>query len=237
MADLLLYPSSGLGAYFDSQQPTAVFPPAGLPNREYIPPAWELPTIVYMGGASFRYGSDLLLAAMEQVVACYPTARCCFITHQPDYIAHHPARHASWLTVESRTFAELPEIMRSATLMVSPLRINSYNNLAVPVKLFDYMSFGRPIIATVCRDTAALIGQLEAGLVVEDTVESLSQGIIRLLKDHNLATRLGQNGYQAIQQAHSWPHRAEQLLQMIENTECEQKKIRLNKISKPSLRV
>ena len=42
---------------------------------------------------------------------------------------------------------------------------------------------------------------------------------MQVLEDPNLATRLGQNGYQAIQTAHSWPHRAARLLQMIETIE------------------
>jgi glycosyltransferase involved in cell wall biosynthesis len=111
--------------------------------------------------------------------------------------------------------------MHSSTLAISPLRVNPYNDLAMPVKLFDYMSFGRPLVVTTCHDTAALVNELEAGLVVEDTVDSLAQGIIRLLEAPGLAARLGRNGYQAIQTAHSWPHRAAWLLQMIETIEQE----------------
>jgi glycosyltransferase involved in cell wall biosynthesis len=91
----------------------------------------------------------------------------------------------------------------------------------MPIKLFDYMSFGRPIVATRCRDMAALVNELEVGLVVDDTVDGLAQGIIRLLKDCDLTTRLSQNGYQAIHTAHAWPHRTKQLLQMIEKIEHE----------------
>jgi glycosyltransferase involved in cell wall biosynthesis len=221
LADLLLFPSPGLAACMDSRQPKEMFPPAGLPNREYIPLSRNPPTIVYVGGGTIRYGSDLLLSAMEQVVKRYPNARCHFITPNADDIARHPARYASWLTVEHLAFDDLPTVMHSATLVVSPLRINPYNDLAVPVKLFDYMSFGRPIVATSCHDTALLLRQLDAGLVVDDTVESLAQGIIHLLENPDLATRLGQNGYQAIQTSHSWPHRAARLLTLIETLEAE----------------
>lgn len=219
LADLLLFPSSGLAACFNSRQRVELLPPAGLPNREYVPLSWEPPTVVYVGGTSLRYGSDLLLSAMERVVARHPTVRCRFVTPNAETITGHPARHASWLTVEQRTFNELPTVMHSATLTVMPLRVNPYNDLAMPVKMFDYMSFGRPLVVTACRDAATLVDKLEAGLVVEDTVDSLAQGIIRLLEDPGLAARLGQNGYRAIQAAHSWPHRAARLLQMIETLE------------------
>jgi len=221
LADVLLFPSRGLAACFDTRQRTDVLPPAGLPNRERSPLSWEPPTILYAGGASRRYGSDLLLDAMEQVVARHPTARCRFITGDVavEVLAAHRARRAPWLTVERRAFDELPAIMGSATLTVIPLRVNAYNDLAMPVKLFDYMSFGRPVVATACRDTAALVNELDAGLIVDDTADGIAQGIMRLLEDPDLATRLGQNGYQAIQSTHAWPHRAAQLLQMIEALE------------------
>jgi glycosyltransferase involved in cell wall biosynthesis len=221
LADILLFPSWGLAACFDVRQSAAVLPPAGVPSQERPPLSWEPPTILYVGGASRRYGSDLLLDAMEKVVARHPAARCQFVTGDAnaDVLETHPARHAPWLTIEQRTFDELPSAMGSATLTVIPLRVNAYNDLAIPVKLFDYMSFGRPVVATACRDTAGLVNELESGLVVDDTVDDIAQGIIRLLENPSLATRLGRNGYRAIQTAHAWPHRAAQLLEMVEALE------------------
>jgi glycosyltransferase involved in cell wall biosynthesis len=89
----------------------------------------------------------------------------------------------------------------------------------MPLKQFDYMSFGRPMVVTDCRETAALVNALESGVVVQDTPYALAQGVMKLLENRDLAMRLGQNGYRAIQSAHSWPHRAAQLLQMIEGLE------------------
>lgn len=221
LADLLLFPSLGLADRFDSRQAKELLPPAGLPSREYTPLSWDPPTVVYVGGGTVRYGSVLLLNTMEQVVNRYPGVRCRFITPNAEAIAEHPARQASWLTVEYLSFDELPTVVHSATLFVSPLLINSYNDLAVPVKLFDYMSFGRPIVSTACHDTAALLNELEAGIVVDDTIDGLAQGIIHLLENPDLAARLGQNGYRAIQTSHSWSHRAARLLKLIETLEVE----------------
>ncbi len=218
-ADLLLYPSWGLAACFDNPRAADVFPPAGLPGREYAPPPWDQPTIVYVGSASRNDGSDLLLSAMEQVVERHPTARCWFISKETSFLDEHPARHAPWLTVKPGTFDDLPEVMRSATVLVIPRRRNPYNDLAMPVKLFDYMSFGRPLVVTACRDTGALVSELQAGLVVQDTAEALAQGITQLTENRDLAERLGQNGYHAIQTAHAWPHRATQLMLMMEALE------------------
>jgi len=219
LADLLLFPSSGLATCFRNRRRIDLLPPAGQPGREWTPPPGQPPVVVYTGGASFADGSDLLLTAMERVVDRYPDARCYFISVNNEFIEGHPVRHAGWLTVESRTAEELPALMRSATLVVIPRRINSYNDLAMPVKLFDYMSFGRPLVVTACRDMAAFVNEVEAGLVVKDTAEELAQGILRLIDDPDLAARLGRNGYRAIQTNHSWSQRAKRLVQMIEEIE------------------
>jgi glycosyltransferase involved in cell wall biosynthesis len=223
LADRLFFPSLGLAACFDNRPPIDVLPPGGLAGREPALVTAGPPTVVYIGATSHRYGSDLLLDAMEQVVARHPTARCRFITADASYLDGHPSRHAPWLTVERRSFDELAEVMRSATLAVIPLRSNPYNDLAMPVKLFDCMAFGLPQVVTNCRDMAALVEETDAGLVVQDSVDGLAQGMIHLLQDRDLAARLGQNAYQAVQTAHSWGHRAARILAAIEQIEQERR--------------
>lgn len=225
LADLLLYPSWGLAACFENRAPVALLPPAGLPARGCSPLSWEPPTIIYVGAASHNDGSDLLLDAMQQVVEMLPAARCRFVTSNTDaeILTRHPAHQMAWLDCESRTFEELPALMRSATAAVIPRRRNPYNDLAMPVKQFDYMSFGLPLVVTACRDMARLIAEHEAGLVVDDNADSLAQGIMRLLDDRELAGHLGRNGYKAVQTAHSWDHRAARIVGLIEQIE-EQKR-------------
>jgi len=157
------------------------------------------------------------------VVDRRPDARLRFITADATYLDGHPSRHAPWLTVERHAFDELPEVMRSATLAVIPLRRNPYNDLTMAVKLFDCMAFGLPQVVTDCREMAAFVRQVDAGLVVQDSVDDLAQAMLRLLQDRDLAGRLGQNAYQAVQTCHSWSHRAAQILAAIEQIEQERK--------------
>ena len=222
LADALVFPSWGLAAYFPTAQWVDTLLPGGVKGLIASPLAWEPPTIVYVGAATYRYGSDLLLDAMEQVVARHPTARCHFITVDATYLKEHPARHASWLTVEQRASDQLASVMATATLAVIPLRRNTYNDLAMPVKLFDSMAHGVPLVVTDCPDMAAIVQELQSGLVVAENAMALATGIIRLIEDADLAHRLGRNGYDAVQAAHAWSHRAEQLLHMFEQLESGQ---------------
>lgn len=221
VADVLAFPSAGLSARFTTRQKVVILPPGGKHNAQLANSDWDRPTVFYVGGASFRYGSDMLIEAMQRVVEHVPTARCRFVTSQFAYLADHPLRHAPWLIVEHRSFDELPTLMTAAAIAVSPLRRTEYNDLAMAVKLFDFMSYGLPVVSTDCTEMAALVKEVDAGLVVEDNVDALAVGILRLLQDRDLATRLGRNGYQAIQSEHSWQHRGQEVLRLVEEIEHE----------------
>ena len=188
LADRLFFPSLGLAACFDNRPPIDTLPPGGPTGREPASIYSDPPTVVYIGAATYRYGSDLLLDAMEGVVSRCSNARCRFITADATYLDGHRSRYAPWLTIERRSFDELPEVMRSATLAVIPLRSNPYNDLAMPVKLFDCMAFGLPQVVTNCRDMAALVKETDSGLVVEDSADDLAQGMTCLLQDRDLAS-------------------------------------------------
>jgi len=219
LAHRLLFPTQGLANCFNNIPPVNLLPPAGLSGREVHPINWQQPKIVYIGAASYRYGSDLFLTALEQVVAKIPAVEAHFITNNDQYLATHPSRNAHWLKVESKTFHELPQVMQNATIAVIPLRPNPYNDLALPVKLFDYMSFGRPTITTNCQETAQFILKEECGCVVEGHAEALANGIIQLLHNREQTTELGQKAYASIQTTHAWEHRADQIWQLINQLE------------------
>jgi len=214
LADKLLFPTQGLANCFNNIHPISFLPPAGLSGRAISPLNWYQPKIVYIGAASYRYGSDLFLTALEQVVSKIPDTQAHFITNNDHYLTDHPSRNAPWLKVEAKTFHELPQVMQDATITVIPLRSNPYNDLALPVKLFDYMSFGRPTITTDCKETTRFILNEKCGLVVSGHADALADGIIQLLQDREQARQMGQKAYEAIQSSHAWEHRAERILQI-----------------------
>ncbi len=215
LADTLLFPTQGLANCFNNTPPVSLLPPAGLSGREIHPIDWHQPKIVYIGAASYRYGSDFFLTALEKVVSRVPNTLAHFITNNDSYLSDHRLRNAPWLKVEPKTFHELPQVMQNATITVIPLRPNPYNDLALPVKLFDYMSFGRPTITTDCIETARFVHNERCGLVVSGDESVLADGIIQLLHDREQVIQMSQKAYDAIQVAHAWEHRAERIWQII----------------------
>jgi glycosyltransferase involved in cell wall biosynthesis len=85
--------------------------------------------------------------------------------------------------------------------------------MAAPVKLWDYLSFGKPVVATSPTAGDAAITESEAGILVPDTPAGLAEGLGRLLGDRALADRLAANATRyARSDSATWQARARTVL-------------------------
>jgi glycosyltransferase involved in cell wall biosynthesis len=87
----------------------------------------------------------------------------------------------------------LVELLRDARLCVIPRPITEYTNFVIPIKLWDYLSYGKPVVATAATETARILETSGAGLTTPDTAEGLAEGLLKLLLDQDLARRLAAN--------------------------------------------
>jgi glycosyltransferase involved in cell wall biosynthesis len=76
---------------------------------------------------------------------------------------------------------------------------------AVPVKLFEYMAAGLPIVASDLPCQTEVVGGNNAGLLAKpEEPETFACAILQLLEDRELAARLGENGRKAFLEHYSW---------------------------------
>jgi glycosyltransferase involved in cell wall biosynthesis len=47
----------------------------------------------------------------------------------------------------------------------------------VPIKVMEYLGYGRPLIVTDVEETTRIVREARAGVVVPDTAEGLAEGI------------------------------------------------------------
>lgn len=80
------------------------------------------------------------------------------------------------------------------------------------MKLWEYLSCARPVVATAGEGYGDLVEVFGAGLSVKsDDAESLAEALLRLIKSPVVATRMGQSGRAAVMKAHTWDARAMEL--------------------------
>ena len=102
-------------------------------------------------------------------------------------------------------YAELPSALGRATVLCIPHPPNPYFDTIMPIKLADYMAAGRPVVSTPRTETARVLRQHACGITTEgERPEDLAAALIQVLRDPELAFRLGTNGRQAAVERFDW---------------------------------
>jgi glycosyltransferase involved in cell wall biosynthesis len=145
--------------------------------------------VAYVGSTNRADGFDLLLAAMAIVHERCPEARLDLVGPPPAAIETLPP----YVRSQRSSRDGLADLLRDARLCVIPRPVNEYSSLAVPIKLWDYLSLGKPVVATAATETAGILSASGGGIATSDTPEDLADGLLRLLKDEPEAARLSAN--------------------------------------------
>jgi glycosyltransferase involved in cell wall biosynthesis len=104
---------------------------------------------------------------------------------------------------------EIPSFLKSFDICAMPFPWSEhYAYFMSPLKMFEYMASGKPIIATDLPSIREVLHHgKNAYLVKPDNIRSLADGIIRVLENKSLAKRLGQNALKDIKR-YDWSVRA-----------------------------
>jgi len=106
-----------------------------------------------------------------------------------------------WLPYE-----HIPALLQSCDIALCVLSPEERYVNALPVKLFEYMACGLPVIASNFPTIASIVGNVQCGALVEPQLGT--QNIIRIVEDWwknpDEARRLGENGRQAVLSRYNW---------------------------------
>ncbi|MGQ9851849.1 MAG: glycosyltransferase, partial [Candidatus Oleimicrobiaceae bacterium] len=79
-----------------------------------------------------------------------------------------------------------------------------------PVKIYEYMAAGRPVVSTAIGQIAEVIRDGENGcLCPPDDLTCLVSKIVQLVAKPGLRQRLGQAARQTVLDQHTWQHKAQ----------------------------
>lgn len=128
--------------------------------------------------------------------------------------------HPGWLRVDAHGHLDrqgVSGVMRRAFAgLVTLLPTPSYRD-ALPVKMFEYMAAGIPVIASDFPAWRQIVDGNRCGLCVDPRDPgAIAAAIERLAADPELARQLGENGRQAVQRKYNWKNEADKLLRFYE---------------------
>lgn len=167
-------------------------PGAGDAVRAGLGVAAGTPVVLYTGTFEAYQGLDLLLAAAGRLARRVPDVLFVLVGGRPDQIAEArrlaeaagAAGHVRF--TGERPAEEIPAYLDAADVLVSP-RSTGTNT---PLKIYQYLRSGRPIVATRLLTHTQVLDD-EVAILTEPTAEDFAGGIARALEDAALARRVG----------------------------------------------
>lgn len=168
-------------------------------------------TCEYIGfvGSFYRYqGLGTLLEAFERLHTRRPAVRLLMVGDGEEAAAlREAAAHRGmtpWITWTGRVpYARVPMFIGAMDVCVAPFC--GGRGETSPVKIFDYLACGKPVVASAIPSVAALFAQSNGVVLVEpDRAELLADAVFALLDRPQESQRLGHDGHTFVKERFGW---------------------------------
>ncbi|MDQ3211549.1 MAG: glycosyltransferase [Acidobacteriota bacterium] len=150
------------------------------------------PIVLYTGTFEVYQGLDLLFEAAKHVLAKQPDARFVLAGGRPEQIAAartlaaRSGVDASVVFAGQRPAEEIPMFLDAADVLVSPRRVGTNT----PLKIYQYLRSGRPIVATRLLTHTQVLDD-DVAILTGVTPEAFASGILVALTDPERARAVG----------------------------------------------
>jgi glycosyltransferase involved in cell wall biosynthesis len=191
--------------------------PAGLtPSCPGPPGAF---TVGFVGGLKPWHGLATLVEGFALLQRAVPNARVLIVGDGPER-SHLEEQLRSHRLLEATCFtgavspSEVPRLLASMDVAVAP-----YPGLSVfyfsPLKVFEYMAVGLPVVASRVGQLATVIQHEVSGLLCPaGAADDLATALLRLHREPELRSRLGQAARTTVLQNYTWEAVARRILRL-----------------------
>lgn len=178
--DMIYFPSESMRLLFHKDfGKSALLPPGCVephPTHDRL-----FGRAIYVGNVSDHYGTHLLLEAFERLNADGAFRPLRLVCRQREWEAFDsPLKTRPWLeTLHASGDDALAPLYAESDVGILSLKRDIYMDFAMPVKLFEYLGYGLPVIATHCNEVAGFVRRYNCGLVCKDNAMDLAQSVER----------------------------------------------------------
>lgn len=209
----LAFPTAGLASAVGRDPADVVLLPPGSPPPVDVAREADADQVLYVGDARWpAQGVDRLIEAVGRAREGGAAVGLTVVSGPGQ---EPPRPHPAWLRVRRAEGKRIHRLLPRVVATVIPRPRGAYNDLALPIKLFEYLAYGRPMLVTDCIEQGRVVREADCGLVVGDSVEELATGIARVVTaPAGELDRLSSNARAAAERA-SWAVRAERIVAIL----------------------
>lgn len=192
--------------------------PASFYARGDYKPENSTKIIGFVGGFFPWHGLDLLVDAFNSIHTKFPEAQVMLVGDGPEFDRIKMKVETLGLSqkislIGRVTHQNLPSMMQNFYMGVMP----DSNDYGSPMKIFEYMASGVPVIAPDYAPILDAIACGKQGLVFKKgNVGDLSIKLSTLLADVNMAKKMGAAGRCSVDETYNWNANAAKILDALE---------------------
>ena len=183
--------------------------------RDFLGIPQDKKVVLYIGGIVRHKGIFVLLDVAAMLGDDYLFEIVGWFVHDESDLAKKYVEDKKIGNVIFRGYIprnDIPKYLSSADVLVIPNSSLNEESRAFtsPMKLFEYMSSGRPVVASATTTILEILNEKNAILVKPDSPEDLKNGILKIFQDENLARTISENAKKDVQN-YTWIKRAQKI--------------------------
>ena len=193
------------------------------PRQKNARARWGLrdgPVLGFVGGIRPWHGVQVLPPLLERLVPRHKDLRLVIAGDGPlraelerNLNTKGLAQNVVW--TKSLPHDEIAELIPHFDVALAPYSSLNHAFYFSPLKLYEYMACGVPVVAARTGQIAEVVRDGETGLLYPpDDVEALTRACDRLLDDPALRERMGQAAARAIRERYTWDHNAARVVEL-----------------------
>ncbi len=161
---------------------------------------------MYTGNLAPYQGCGMLVKSFSHVVRQFPAAQLVIAggeAHQIDALKSQAGRSGIEWAVKFAgkvPMEEIPSLIQEADILVSP-RMEGTNT---PLKIYDYLASGKPIVATDLPMHTQVLGP-GAAVLAPPEPKGFAEGMLKLLRSPSMRSRLARSGKKLVKEKYGFP--------------------------------
>jgi len=221
--NILFLPSLQMNEYVNFPKDRVIPLPSGGDIKEdnYENNTSNILEAIYVGSLHDTAGTELILESFNKINTEFTRVNLTFVCREKEFIEKKNKfnlyKEKNWLKIKHLKINELDSDYLKSDFAVIPYLQNIYNNFAMPVKLFEYFSYGLPILSTKCIEIARFIEKSEIGITANDNVNEFVMGIEKMIKAINMKLFNRNEIQKKFKKHHTWLNRVETINQSLIN--------------------
>ncbi|MCR8850568.1 glycosyltransferase [Rossellomorea sp. SC111] len=215
-ASIFYLPSLQMGKYLNLERKNVYsLPPGGEDYLSKVGKTYSSPLkAIYVGGIHPRYGVYEMLEALSIINEPKKKIELTFIIREAEKEKYKEKlekyQNQTWLSIKHASGSELEPYYLESHFGIVPIKKDYYNDFAIAVKMFEYLSYGLPMIVSNCEAQSEIVEKANFGIIQTSTTEGFLKGFNEILNEEKFNT-LQVNAKRSLLEEHLWKHRVEKI--------------------------